>query len=242
MKAWLQFLSTSLVFCSSNYSLASSVLDIPLVNPGAESGDLTGWVDASNRWHVGQAYAAREGLSYFATDQFVSPTFGSLRQTVDVQAYTGQILDIEFSLSIAVDSGLAESTLAQGTDTWHFYAIPGLTLLSASGGFLYGGGPSQVGGSEFIWRDRTLRLSTLSSWPTIRENVASISVSLSVGWYNPSTRQFSSNPTGATVVDEPAYALFDDISLSLTIPEPSSALILVISALGMRRRMRSNER
>jgi hypothetical protein len=221
---------------------ASSILEIPIVNPGAETGDLTGWTDPNGVWQASQSFPALEGNSYFVTDHFLFPSLQPLSQTLDLRQYTGQIIDIKARFVMSADYGLAIPNSPGGTGTWEYYPKFNMVVADSLGQFLFSIGWLERGRSHFMWIGGILDFSIISDWPARRENIGFITMNLESVWFNQTTGNFTSILPDATVVDAPSFTAFDNISLTLTIPEPSSMLSLALFALFLRSRSRQTGR
>lgn len=217
---------------------------ISIVNPGAETGDLTGWNVTEGNWHASNVNAPREGAWYFEVDnqsQSLDPFGGhGLFQTIDVTHLTGTIQELDFSVSIAASHGRAETLDSDGLHTWSWWAGTNIFFFDADMnrlvinpiGFL------RQGTDPLEWWDLPIAWPADGGpgWEENKDSIAFLGIGLGAGWYNDQTGNLESPPTGS-IIDIPEATRFDDIAV--TIPEPSTlALLGIASSLLFRSRRR----
>ncbi len=221
---------------------AESIQVLP-ENPGAENGDTSGWMHADT-FSAGNAIPAREGLWYFETTLHEDVFYleRGLTQIVDVRKYEGLIERVEFSTSVAADTGTATHVTDDGIESWTYRSKRGLWFfdqnmesLGAAAWFSFNRGAT-------TWVDGTAVMSEAidAQWDNYRESIAFIEIRLGGVWKNDRTSIGTLDLPDDAIVDPPSATRFDAVSLALVIPEPSTFLLMVAGTMGLG--MRSRER
>lgn len=206
----------------------STDIAIPIINAGAETGDLAGWTVMGNAdWQASNAQPAAQGDWYFETDALWDDE--RLVQLIDVRSLTGLIERIQFSASMAVDRGAAEYDPSGSeyyrADWWGDYR---LNLFDSEGNPLGGQSRSVLGTSPAVWRVRTVDTNGFFDFESYRESIAYIEILLGGSW---------DGEYVGWIYDLPEFTRFDDLALTVTVPEPASlALVLLGGAALLRRR------
>ena len=217
-------------------ALALQMIEIPIVNPGAETGDMAGWGNPDGIYHVTNSPDAPEGSHFFETTEYLGLQSRKMTQLVDVGAYGGVIEDVILSASVAASIGDAEP--------WPYYycAAVSITYLNNSLDFLYGHGRLVGGQGDSAWCDTEAQASSHGNWENIRSSVAYIRIELSGAWVweiqTDPPEVYVMDPPQEDIIDIPEVTRFDNIRLRLIVPEPTTLSLLALGGLALRRRKR----
>jgi len=215
----------------------------PMTNPGAETGDLTGWSTYDNRFiAVSNATEAYEGDAYFFSEAARSTSNGvSFNQTVDLSAYTGSIINVDISAAFQYETGQRWGYDAD-TDTNYLYNWDGTLIVNARNGNngLFGIGFGLA--SSDTWDTTTISCNLRSDWETKRETLTCVNVTGQV-MYMPvesgSPGSYNIESWGEWVGTQPTFVGFDAFCVSVEIvPEPGTLSLVVLGALALLHRRR----
>ena len=208
MNRFTRIAAATTFLLASGAASAGLPINIPLLNPGAETGDTAGWPDKFGFEASGDAAAAYAGNNFFRVDTAALPSVESLvgnppylymrSDKIDLSAYAGRIDNIEMTvqariadLSLVVESGL------HGFSRYQASGLAGITLFDAEENYLAGLGyvtqnPDwQEAGGTFDWYSR---------WNDIRGDIASVRVDLAFEFFpedydnQPSLDELLQNP------------------------------------------------
>lgn len=178
----------------------AATINIPVTNPGAETGDLSGWTSSRQNWPiedyaaVGNPLEAPEGTHYFEldlsvfpsdpldfTNYFYPPTYSLSTGRFDLSAYNG-ILDDIFVAAWTRKSNFA--LVLEDWDTGATYEYEAsqylsINLVDASGNVFYGlGSGTWQPDAGWAWQDKNF--SWWSQWDSRKDEIAAIDLELRI--------------------------------------------------------------
>jgi hypothetical protein len=211
---------------------AQSVIPIPVINGGAEAGNLSGWTDPIGQqfYAVNDSANARGGDWFFETAALFNSTGGGLFQSIDLTPYAGNLLSLTFSYSLAQEPG---SAFGDST-AFHYEASAILYFFGANNTYL--GGQAFPANAGPAWQDYSAQYTNA----TMLQQAEQVDISLQGVWAVTGGGAGYSVPTD-WITDPPLWSRFDNISLRATIvPEPSAGLAGAMVGLLMLWRRRSS--
>ncbi len=197
---------------------ATTPLNLAATNPGAESGDLTGWSTAQSNFpdddysSVNDSVQAHSGSHYFRLNPGVFPSAMSLvgqfpgfyemkSDSIDLSALQGNIDTL--SLFAFARTGNLTLTLENSAGDFYNYILTqsiGITLFDNGGNRINGLGYGSNGSS--VWNEEGGNFSWWSQWEARKSDIASISIFLDTHLekdFNPSTPDLNTiNPNDIT--------------------------------------------
>lgn len=184
-------------------SAQAAPINIPVTNPGAETGDLTGWSTYQTMWpdedysSVNDPFQSHSGAHYFGLNTAVIPTdpmdlvnktyppeYTMTSTSIDLSAYNGSMSDLALygwgrtgDLTLVLEDYDAEAiyeySLSQTLGIW-LKDINGTTFYGLAYG-TNGGDTWTEGGGSFSW---------WSQWDTQKDNIYGVSIYLDTGFSN----------------------------------------------------------
>ena len=184
-------LSATLAVASTGAQAAS--IDIPVTNPGAETGDLTGWTSTKTNWPtddysaINDSTESPEGAYYFGLDPSVfpsnaldfangtyPPTYSLKSAKLNLPSFAGTLDDI-FVSGWSRDSGLTlvlEDWDASAVYEYELRQVFSVTLYDASNNYLGGLGYYTWRSTDWAWAERNF--SWWSQWDAKKDQISSI--------------------------------------------------------------------
>ncbi len=174
----------------------AAIFDIPITNPGAESGSLVGWTSSQFNWPIDDYAAvisppeAPEGDHYFELDLSIfpsdpldfangsyPPSYRLTQGRFDLSAYSGKLEDIFISawtrndnLALVVEDGT-------GTYEYSLGQYLSIDLVDARGNIFYGLGNGTWSAAGWVWQnDRNF--SWWDQWDARKDEIAAIDIEL----------------------------------------------------------------
>ncbi|MBL7218971.1 MAG: PEP-CTERM sorting domain-containing protein [Phycisphaerae bacterium] len=243
MKKTFEIVCVAAIVAVLGSAASAGWTSVPMTNPGAETGDLTGWDTYDNRFiAVQDPSAAYEGDHYFFSQASRSANNGvSFNQDVDMSAFTGRILNVEVTTAYRYQTGQRWGYDAE-TDTEYLYDWEGSFGINAysDAGHLFGISFTLPAGES--WDTQTIPFDLRSDWDTKRDVLSRINVSGKV-MYMPVNSgdpgSYNIESWGAWVGDEPTFIGFDAFETNVeVIPEPATMSLLALGGLAALRRRR----
>lgn len=223
------------VLCVSAVSAVATIEPGNIVNPGAETGDLTGWSTYNNRFiSTNDTSNAFEGDFYFFSQASRTANNGvSFSQTVDLSEFTGRIVDVRASSAFRYETGQRWGYDSQ-TDTNYLYDWQGFFQVNAHSdeGHLFGIGFSLSPSND--WQIVTIPLSLKSDWESTRNELSEISIQPSVMFYPVNSEDPSSSGIeswGNWVGSEPTFIGFDSIAVEVELNNASTTNSVAVDIL-----------
>lgn len=214
-----------LVFLASFFgfvSLASAVWEeVPVSNPGAETGDMTGW-DATP-WDIGFIVVENPDIAYegdyyfFSQPSLSNSNYVSTSQNVDLSDYTGSILNVEVSAFCKSQSGQRWGYDDQ-TNAWYLYDWKTWLTVNAhsDSGHLFGITFFLLADNE--WHEQTIPLNLRLDWKEKRVILSRINI-MAKAQYSPvegsSPASRDIEQWGDWVGDEPTIVAYDAFSVAV---------------------------
>ncbi len=212
----------------------SATIAVPIVNPGAETGDTSGWnsegitaLDSGDHHSGNYHFAVDNNL----LDHLLQGATMGMHQLVDLSAYAGHIQDIS-----AKTWALFDSAMAEGLKDGQLYYYP----LSASIGFdFYDTGGHHIYGiyetryQSRAWLQFGPSATNYLYWDQLKDYIGAVDLNVffQLDTYGkPSIDQLDS----ISWVVSPQNLSLDDVSLEIEVsssPTPS-AILLLVSGLG----------
>ena len=196
----------------------SSTVDLPIVNPGAETGNLTGWTDPAGFFFASDATDApgpAGGAWFLDTTHYLNFADNGLQQLVDISAYAGQIADIVFTKTYAASAGSATFVDTQ-TYTYTYWIGGGLGFLDSGLALIGGAGAIDPGADPATWMSRPMSYSWLNGWDSMRKNMRYIAITLDGLWLS-ADWQIGDPPLGSTFTQVPTTTRWDEMALTLVL-------------------------
>jgi len=218
---------------------ASVTVPLPLVNPGAEAGSTAGWLNnAANFAAINDPATARDGAWYFAAPAVPAGDGADMWQEVNAAAYHGRIENLILEVSMAADLGTATVTTPTAQYEYVFIALVMMSFRDIRGDPIpFGIGPFIEGDANLSWVDRVTSLEHINIvQPDLLGSIAYIGLSMGGVWWNTTTDSLA-----AAAIPEsfhtatPTTVRFDDIRLSIVVPEPATGLLLALGVLAAAR-------
>jgi hypothetical protein len=216
---------TMLVFWISFFGFVSSASaaweEVPISNPGAETGDMTGWNAYS--WDIGFTVVNNPSIAYEGSYYFFSrpsqavSNYVSTSQDVDLSDYTGSILNVEVSAFCKSQSGQRWG-YDSDTNTWYLYDWKTWLTVNAysDSGHLFGITFFLLADDQ--WHEQTIPLNLRLDWEEKREILSRISIMAKAQY---AAVDISSPPSrdieqwGDWVGDEPTIVAYDAFSVTV---------------------------
>ncbi len=184
-------------------SVQAAPINIPVTNPGAETGDLTGWGTASTNWPdddysaVNNPVKSHSGSYYFGLNTAVIPVnpidlvdgtyppeYGMTSANIDLSVYNGSLADLALygwgrtgNLTLVLEDYDVEGFYEYG-----FEQTFGVWLNDVNGNAFYGLGSVANGGDA--WAEEGGGFSWWSQWDAQKNNIYGVTVSLDGGFSN----------------------------------------------------------
>lgn len=236
------FLSTIVAagaLCSASALQASVTVPLPVVNPGAEAGSTAGWLNnAANFAAINDPATARDGAWYFEAPAVPAGDGADMWQEVDASAYHGRIENIVLEVSMAADLGTATVTTPTAQYDYVFIALVVMSFRDIDGDPIpFGIGPFIEGDANLSWVDRVTSLEHLNIvQPGLLGSIAYIGLSMGGVWWNTTTDTLAAAAIPQSFhTATPTTVRFDDIRLSVEVPEPTTGLLLALAVLAAAR-------
>ncbi len=192
---------------------------MPLVNPGAEFGSLTGWTNSQGYFSAVQNTSlAYQGDWFFETTNVFNDSsgIGALTQTRGFAPLVGSLSDVKVSLAIAQESGAA---FDPNTNTSYDY-VSFLVVRF----YDVGGNPLDSGYGMGINNSATWQFTTTSfAFVGYLNQVATIKVEAYGGWRDLNTGLVGLTVPSQFVTDPPAWSRFDAVGLEIVADPPPFA-------------------
>ena len=173
----LQFLIIVQLLITSN--VWAQWIDVFLDNPGAETGDMTGW-NSNNYVAVYDPSVAHEGDFYFSPISMDDPYNNSMEQVIDVSAYGTSLLNVEFSGYMNItDEFQHRIGYDQETDAEYEYILYNYVALffyDINNDYLYGAAITANETNLLNWKYGSVNITDYSWWESIRDDVYYVKV------------------------------------------------------------------
>jgi hypothetical protein len=215
--------------------VASVTIPLEIANPGAESGSLVGWENATGNFSaVNDALTAREGTWYFEAPAVPAGSIARMGQVIDVRPYHGLIEYIILEASLAADLGTATVVGPSQAGEYVYTATAMLSFFDIGGNQIpIGVGAFIEGDPDFTWVDRVVNLQGFDYiYPDLFPSIGYIGISLGGVWLNTTTDSFASGAIPDIFhTATPTGVRFDRMQLSIVVPEPATVSLLAISVM-----------
>ena len=154
-------------------------IEIFLDNPGAETGDMTGW-SSSNFVSVYDPSVAHKGDFYFSPINMDDPENNSMEQVINVSNYGTSLLNVEFSGYMNItDEFQHRIGYDQETDTEYEYIsynYVALFFYDINYSYLYGAAITANETDFLNWKYGAVNIKDYSWWESIRDDVYYVKV------------------------------------------------------------------